>query len=194
MMEPPFSDVVNPQYTAIYLGACQVLGDASKYPGMAACAEPWSANVTLSCARRSNGFVHRAGVQVQEGVRLVGETGAALTRIIEPIVEIDSPVGDIVASAEQQPAGLQQVNTAVPKMDGVTQQNAAMVEQSTAAAHSLASDAEDMPRHIARFRIGTPEAPVKSAATPAAVARRRVVPQSVGNAALAVQDDHWAAF
>jgi methyl-accepting chemotaxis protein len=127
-------------------------------------------------------------------VRLVGETGAALTRIIERIAEIDSLVGDIAASAEQQATGLQQVNTAVAEMDGVTQQNAAMVEQSTAAARSLASDADDMARQIARFRIGTPETPVKAAAAPVAIARRRVTPKSVGNAALAVHDDDWAAF
>jgi methyl-accepting chemotaxis protein len=86
------------------------------------------------------------------------------------------------------------VNTAVAEMDGVTQQNAAMVEQSTAAARSLASDADDMARQIARFRIGTPETPIRAAAAPVAIARRRVTPKSVGNAALAVQDDDWAAF
>ncbi len=135
-----------------------------------------------------------SGDQVQEGVRLVGETGAALTRIIERIAEIDSLVGDIAASAEQQATGLQQVNTAVAEMDGVTQQNAAMVEESTAAARSLASDADEMARQIARFRIGAADTAVRAAPAPVAMMRRRMVPQTVGNAALAVQDNDWDAF
>ncbi|MEH3123999.1 MAG: methyl-accepting chemotaxis protein [Sphingomonas phyllosphaerae] len=129
--------------------------------------------------------------QVKEGVRLVGETGAALSRIIERIAEIDGLVGDIAASADQQATGLQQVNTAVSEMDGVTQQNAAMVEQATAAARSLASDADDMARQIARFRIGTPSL---RAAAPPPVETRRPTPRFVGNAALATQEEDWSAF
>ncbi|KAK0358158.1 hypothetical protein LTR94_036552, partial [Friedmanniomyces endolithicus] len=64
--------------------------------------------------------------QVQSGVQLVSETGRALQRIIGRISEISDLVGTITTSAEQQATGLQQVNTAVSEMDGVTQQNAAM--------------------------------------------------------------------
>lgn len=84
--------------------------------------------------------------QVQERVRLVDGTGAALTGIIERLAAID----DIAAPATHQATGLQQVNPALAEMDGVAQQNAAMVEQSTAAARSPASYAGDMARQFAR--------------------------------------------
>jgi methyl-accepting chemotaxis protein len=90
---------------------------------------------------------------VQAGVTLVNETGHALQRIIERIVEINGLVSQIAASAEQQASGLQQVNTAVSEMDSVTQQNAAMVEQATAAARSLSSEAATLAREVARFKL-----------------------------------------
>ncbi|MET4897850.1 methyl-accepting chemotaxis protein [Sphingomonadaceae bacterium jetA1] len=106
--------------------------------------------------------------QVAQGVRLVGETGTALTGIIERIVEISGLVGDIASAAEQQSAGLQQVNMAVNEMDGVTQQNAAMVEEATAAARSLASEADSLARQITRFDIGEAvTAPVLTSPAPA---------------------------
>lgn len=91
--------------------------------------------------------------QVEVGVELVSETGKALQRIIGRIGELSTLVGTIAASAEQQATGLQQVNTAVSEMDGVTQQNAAMVEEATAAARSLAEEADQLAREVARFTI-----------------------------------------
>ncbi|PAV93493.1 hypothetical protein WR25_20082 [Diploscapter pachys] len=87
-------------------------------------------------------------------------------------------------------------------MDGVTQQNAAMVEEATAAARSLASEVEEMSRQIARFRVG--EAPVGTVApvamlhhrAPPAAQRiaRPAPPRAVGNTALAVSNDDWSEF
>ena len=98
--------------------------------------------------------------------------------------------------------GLSQINIAVSEMDATTQQNAAMVEEATAAARSLASEVEGMSRQIARFRVG--EAPV-GAAVPVAVLRHRPAPatqritrpappRAVGNTALAVSNDDWSEF
>jgi methyl-accepting chemotaxis protein len=75
--------------------------------------------------------------QVEAGVGLVGQTGSALQGIVGKVAEIDALVGQIAASAAEQASGLHQVNTAVNQMDQVTQQNAAMVEQTTAATHAL---------------------------------------------------------
>jgi len=112
--------------------------------------------------------------QVGSGVKLVGETGEALQRIVDRVAEIDSLVTEIAASAQEQAVGLAQVNTAVNQMDQVTQQNAAMVEQSTAASHSLAQEAESLQASVAQFRVGS--SPSRAAApapvrTPAPVAK-----------------------
>ena len=144
--------------------------------------------------------------QVDIGVGLVSDTGKALTRIIERVTEISSLVSAIAASAEQQATGLQQVNTAVGEMDNVTQQNAAMVEESTAAARSLAVEADALAREVSRFRLGTgasarPAPPVvhqlqdrvaSAGRQMAATARRR----TTGNTAAAVApaSDDWSDF
>jgi methyl-accepting chemotaxis protein len=97
-------------------------------------------------------------VQVDRGVELVGQTGKVLERIAQQVVEIDQMVTDIAASANEQAAGLTEVNTAINHMDQVTQQNAAMVEESTAASHSLAQDADQLSELMSRFCAGDLEA------------------------------------
>ena len=145
--------------------------------------------------------------QVENGVELVGETGKSLERIVDRINEISALVATIATSAEHQASGLQQVNIAVGEMDNVTQQNAAMVEQSTAAARSLASDADELARHVGRFKLATEghqadaprAAPAPASRPPAAPAPTRVVasrPATHGNLALAVEpdDEDWSKF
>jgi methyl-accepting chemotaxis protein len=101
-------------------------------------------------------LISTAATQVDEGVELVGETGKALERILDQIADISGVVNTIASGAHEQSTGLQQVNVAVNQMDQVTQQNAAMVEQSTAAAHALADHAQELSRLISGFRIGVP--------------------------------------
>jgi len=89
----------------------------------------------------------------------VGETGEALGRIIAGVQEINRIVAEIAASATEQSTGLQQVNIAVNQMDQATQQNAAMVEESTAASHALSNEARELGRLVQRFRLA--EGPAK---------------------------------
>jgi methyl-accepting chemotaxis protein len=84
----------------------------------------------------------------------VAQTGKALERIVTQVAQINSVVSEIAASAQEQSGGLQQVNVAINQMDQVTQQNAAMVEESTAASHALAREAQDLARLISRFKVG----------------------------------------
>ena len=91
---------------------------------------------------------------VQAGSRYVGETGDALDRISTRVGEINDIVSSISASAQRQATGLQQVNASVSEIDGFTQQNAAMVEETTAAARNLASEADALTKQIARFQLG----------------------------------------
>jgi methyl-accepting chemotaxis protein len=91
---------------------------------------------------------------VQTGVRLVGETGTSLQTIVGEVQEINRHVVAIVEAAREQSTGLQEINTAVNTMDQGTQQNAAMVEQSTAASHSLAKEAASLNALLAQFNLG----------------------------------------
>jgi methyl-accepting chemotaxis protein len=96
-------------------------------------------------------------------VDLVGQTGAALNRIVEQVAAIDTLVTEISASASEQSTGLNEVNTAVNQMDQVVQQNAAMVEEA-AASHSLKNEAKALAEMVSRFR--TARSAVQSAPAP----------------------------
>jgi len=91
--------------------------------------------------------------QVGRGVSLVRDTQTSLTEMGTVITQVDQLVSAIAQAAGQQASGLQQVNTAVGEMDSVTQQNAAMVEESTAAARSLSSEADELAANVRRFRL-----------------------------------------
>src|SRR6202012_5986474 len=101
-----------------------------------------------------------------------GETGKSLERIFSQIAEIDTIVAEIATSAQDQATGLQEVNTAVKQMDQVTQQNAAMVGESTAASQTLSQESEELADLLGHFQIGAPaeRAPAARAAKPRAVA------------------------
>jgi len=98
-------------------------------------------------------LISSSGEQVGAGVNLVGETGKALELIAAQVGEINGAVGDIAAAAEEQAIGLLQINKSVSQMDKVTQQNAAVAEESTAASHNLAQEANELARLIGRFKL-----------------------------------------
>lgn len=91
---------------------------------------------------------------VDVGVRLVGEAGTALTGIVKKIANLDQLMADIASSAKEQAAGLAEVNNSVNHMDQVTQQNAAMVEETNAAASNLQKEAKTMDELVRRFELG----------------------------------------
>ncbi|MDX7952717.1 methyl-accepting chemotaxis protein, partial [Lichenihabitans sp. Uapishka_5] len=109
---------------------------------------------SAEAAKEIKALISTSAVQVGSGVALVGETGAALETIVAQVAEINAIVLDIAHSAEEQSTGLDQVNTAVNGMDQVTQQNAAMVEETTAAARNVANETEELARLVGQFRVG----------------------------------------
>ena len=99
-------------------------------------------------------LIFSSTAQVEQGVDLVGATGKALWSIVAQVTEINGIVGEIAASAQDQATSLDQVNTAIKEMDQITQQNAAMVAQSTEASHALWHETDDLSRLISQFRVG----------------------------------------
>jgi methyl-accepting chemotaxis protein len=108
---------------------------------------------SADAAREIKGLIADSSQQVEQGVELVGRTGEALLGIVDKVAEAANLVEAIASSAQEQASGLNQVNTAVNEMDSVTQQNAAMVEESTAASHRLARDAEALSQLVAHFTL-----------------------------------------
>ncbi len=108
---------------------------------------------SAQAAKEIKELIRTSADQVDNGVKLVTATGEALKVIEGHVVAINSQLDAIATSAREQSVGLSEVNTAVNQMDQVTQQNAAMVEQATAASSGLAGEAEKLRQLISRFQL-----------------------------------------
>jgi methyl-accepting chemotaxis protein len=108
---------------------------------------------SAQAAKEIKDLIRTSADQVNNGVRLVTATGEALKVIESHVVSINTQLDAIATSAKEQSVGLSEVNTAVNQMDQVTQQNAAMVEEATAASTGLAGEAEKLRQLISRFQL-----------------------------------------
>jgi methyl-accepting chemotaxis protein len=109
---------------------------------------------SAEAAKEIKDLIASSSEQVQRGARLVGDTGRALNGIVAKVTEIDTLIAEIAVSAQEQANSLVQVNTAINHMDQVTQQNAAMVEEETAAVSNLKSEAIELAKVVGSFDIG----------------------------------------
>ena len=161
---------------------------------------------SAKAAKEIKALINTSNTQVAEGVSLVGETGKALQAIVAEVQEINQHVSAIVDSAQEQSSGLQQINTAVNQMDQDTQKNAAMVEESTAASHSLAREVSSLNQLLTQFKlqgagmantVATPtpaRASHSPAPSPARALGRKLAGAFSGNAAIAVSQESWTEF
>jgi methyl-accepting chemotaxis protein len=109
---------------------------------------------SAEAAKEIKSLISASTAQVDNGVRLVAETGKSLERIMTQVGEINEVVAEIAAGAKEQATGLNEINTAINQMDQMTQQNAAMVEESTAASHSLSQETEQLSDLVGQFQVG----------------------------------------
>ncbi|TRB03342.1 HAMP domain-containing protein [Agrobacterium tumefaciens] len=156
-------------------------GDAGKGFAVVAQEVRELAQRSAKAAREIKELIRNSSVEVQSGVKLVSETGTALKTIEGYIVTVNHHMDSIATSAREQSVGLAEVNTAVNQMDQVTQQNAAMVEESNAASATLAGEAGRLRDLISQFQFGEAmrrPAPVTEASPsnrPVASPARRIV-------------------
>jgi methyl-accepting chemotaxis protein len=110
---------------------------------------------SAQAAKEIESLITASNTQVRSGVTLVGDTGKALETIVGQVQEISRHVEAIVTATREQSTGLAEINTAVNTMDQGTQQNAAMVEEQTAASHGLAQEAAKLMQLLAQFNLST---------------------------------------
>ncbi|WP_428927851.1 methyl-accepting chemotaxis protein [Marinibacterium sp. SX1] len=95
-----------------------------------------------------------ASQQVERGVSLVGRTGEALSSIVSQVNEISRHITGIATSAREQSEGLSEITAGMNQLDSATQQNAAMVEEATAATHTLKAESRELTDLVSRFKTG----------------------------------------
>ncbi|MGC9417861.1 MAG: methyl-accepting chemotaxis protein [Rhodovulum sp.] len=106
---------------------------------------------TAEAAHEIGGLISSSGEKVKHGVGLVGRTGEALDAIVEAVGGVTARVSEIAQRAGEQAVGLGEVNIAVGQLDQVTQHNAAMFEETTAASDTLQSEGARLRALVARF-------------------------------------------
>ncbi|MGE7369878.1 methyl-accepting chemotaxis protein [Neorhizobium sp. NPDC001467] len=163
---------------------------------------------SANAAREIKALIGNSGNHVRSGVDLVGKTGEALEAIQDEVKEISLLVRAIIEAAREQATGIQEINTSINTMDQSTQQNAAMVEESNAASHGLASEAAALTHLLGQFNLGNGGASGRRPGQPQAAAphtrpvaspARQMVSNLVrrvsgGNAALATSGEAWEEF
>jgi methyl-accepting chemotaxis protein len=155
---------------------------------------------SANAAKEIKALITKSGEQVRNSVDLVGKTGQALDGIVAEVQEINRHVSSIVVSTREQSTGLSEINTAVNTMDQGTQQNAAMVEQTTAASRSLAAQAESLTVLLSQFKLGEDQANIRPATnasrpqtSPARVMGQKIAAAFGGRSAAAVKQE-WSEF
>jgi methyl-accepting chemotaxis protein len=127
---------------------------------------------SAEAAREIKSLIGASVEKVESGSRLVKDAGSTMTEIVASVQRVSDIIGEISAAATEQSAGIGQVNSAVNQLDQMTQQNAALVEESAAAAESLKGQANTLGQLVAGFRTNGYVAP--AASSPAKLAQQTV--------------------
>ncbi|WP_369812354.1 methyl-accepting chemotaxis protein [Alkalimonas delamerensis] len=137
--------------------------------------------------------------KVNDGNQLVGKSGDTMKEIVTSIKRVNDIMAEIAAASAEQSAGLDEVGKAVSQMDEMTQQNAALVEQAAAAAESLLSQAEQLARNVARFRLDEDDQPRVGRAALASPQKAKTKTQLAPSRSKMVKpakpdEDEWESF
>ena len=124
------------------------------------------AHRSATAAKEIKTLINDSVEKVETGTKLVGDAGSTMTEIVASIRRVTDITAEISAASSEQEAGIMQINQAVGEMDGVTQQNAALVEQAAAASESMQDQARHLEQVVAVFKL----------AADGAAARRRNAP------------------
>jgi methyl-accepting chemotaxis protein len=125
---------------------------------------------SAEAAREIKGLIGTSVDKVEAGTRLVEDAGSTMGEIVASVQRVTDIIGEISAAASEQSQGIGQVNGAVVQLDQMTQQNAALVEQSAAAAESLKEQATRLASVVSGFRLGGEMPAARPAPAPAPVA------------------------
>jgi methyl-accepting chemotaxis protein len=108
---------------------------------------------SAASAKEIRGLIENSVSRVEAGARLVGEAGKTMEELVASVRRVASIMTEIAAASHEQSSGIEQINKAITQMDTVVQMNASLVEEATAAATSMASQATGLAHSVAQFRV-----------------------------------------
>jgi methyl-accepting chemotaxis protein len=108
---------------------------------------------SAEAAKEIKNLIGTSVEKVESGARLVADAGSTMRDIVESVQRVTAVIGEITGAATEQSSGIAQVNQAIGNLDQMTQQNAALVEESAAAAQSLREQADRMKEAVAVFKV-----------------------------------------
>ena len=108
---------------------------------------------SAEAAKEIKGLIEDSVTQVASGSRQVQEAGATMAQVVDSIRQVNTVVAEISSASQEQSTGIAEVGTAITHMDQATQQNAALVEEATAAAQSLQQQAHSLADVVAGFKL-----------------------------------------
>jgi len=158
---------------------------------------------SAEASKEISDLIANSSKEVAQGVGLVNQTGETLSELVDSIKKVADIVAEIASASGEQANGLDEVNTAVSNMDEMTQQNAALVEETTAAATSMTSQADELVSLVQFFDTGKEFTPAKKPAPRAMAApapRAMNAPAATSNGQVAVEDgfdsndEDWQEF
>lgn len=155
---------------------------------------------SADAAKEIKDLIRDSVVKVETGSNLVNESGDTLGAIVHAVDRVAGMINEVNIAAAEQTSGIEQINQAVAQMDEMTQQNAALVEEASAASEAMSEQASGMNRLIGFFKVGAYTASAPSQDSPSAEPIKSYQPQpngnqaGGGNAASFSNDDDWEDF
>ncbi|MDR6378313.1 methyl-accepting chemotaxis protein [Paraburkholderia caledonica] len=119
---------------------------------------------SATAAKEIKDLIEASVSHVTNGSQLVENAGQTMGEVVRSVKQVTDIMGEIASASSEQTKGIEQVNVAVTQMDEVTQQNAALVEQATAAAQAMSDQAESLRAAVSIFRVDAAQQPVQSTA------------------------------
>jgi methyl-accepting chemotaxis protein len=131
---------------------------------------------SAGAAKEIKDLIQDSARKVEDGSRLVDQSGAALDEIVSSVKRVSDIIAEIAAASQEQSSGIEQVNRAISQMDQATQQNAALVEEAAAASESMEEQANHLTEIMEFFKLqetAAPSTPERIAHAPQAAVERR---------------------
>ncbi|MCA6999104.1 methyl-accepting chemotaxis protein [Dickeya solani] len=151
---------------------------------------------SAQAAKEIETLIGESVTRVNTGSTLVESAGKTMDEIIRSISHVHDIMGEIASASDEQSRGINQISTAVAEMDATTQQNAALVEESSAAANSLEEQAQALEQAVSIFRLGHDDNhhPARTAHKPGAVSAKKPLMLAGAAAGVRSNNNEWESF